>query len=264
MAINKYHAVKVVASGATPTVDALTVEQPLTIMVNNKPFTVTMHTPGNEEHLVRGLLYSEDIYRGSAPLTIEFEHKNKAKYITHAHVTIAPKELGDGYKNSRNLLSVSSCGICGKTNLDELDVSKPITTTDLKVSIDKLHSMYSDMEQAQAQFSESGGSHAAAIFDEHYQLLTIKEDIGRHNAVDKVIGQLLNTNQLKAAQFILVSGRISYEILSKTFAARIPIIAAVSAPSSLAVDYAKELGITLIGFARKGKFTVYSHVDRIV
>lgn len=264
MATRKYNAVKVEVAKSSATLDALTVEQPLTITINGKPFTITMHTPGNEKQLVRGLLFSEDIYRGSTPLSIEFEQKKKAQYITHAHVSIDSPKLGDGYKNSRNLLSVSSCGICGKTDLDELDASKSITTNVLKVGINNLHSMYADMEKAQAQFSESGGSHAAAIFDSSYRLLTIKEDIGRHNAVDKAIGELLDTCQLKKAEFILVSGRISYEILSKTFAASIPIIAAVSAPSSLAVDYAKELGITLIGFARKGKFTVYSHLDRIV
>ena len=124
--------------------------------------------------------------------------------------------------------------------------------------------MFDAMKAAQHTFHKSGGSHAAAAFTNNGELLSIREDIGRHNAVDKVIGHLINNNSLKGAKCLTVSGRISYEIISKAFAAKIPILAAVSAPSTLAVDFAKELGITLLGFCRENKATCYSHPNRIL
>ena len=120
------------------------------------------------------------------------------------------------------------------------------------------------MKKEQPTFHQSGGSHAAAAFTNCSELLAIMEDIGRHNAVDKVIGKLINSNQLNEAKCLIVSGRISYEIVSKAFAAKIPILGAVSAPSTLAVDFAKELGITLLGFCRDNKATCYAHPERII
>ena len=263
--IRKYQGLKVVPNKIIPVNDYLTVEEAMAITINGENFTVTMRTPGDELELVRGLLYSEDIYRHqkTQPEVLSIE-KNKMGYISKVHLNIDENLLGKGYKNSRSLLSVSSCGICGKQELVDIIPEAQISTGNLKIGLSEITQMYSQMEKGQVQFEKSGGIHAAAIFNKNYQLLSLKEDIGRHNAVDKSIGDLLLSDQLKEAQFLLVSGRVSYEIITKAFAARISFLAAVSAPSSLAVDYAKELGITLMGFCREQKFTVYSHVDRII
>ncbi|MEN8818175.1 MAG: formate dehydrogenase accessory sulfurtransferase FdhD, partial [Polaribacter sp.] len=151
------------------------------------------------------------------------------------------------------------CGICGKQELKDLVVSGD--TIDLKnaMAASNIQKMFALMQAHQKTFKKSGGSHAAALFNANNTLLSIQEDIGRHNAVDKVIGELLLKKQLKEATFMLVSGRVSYEIVSKAFIAKIPIIVAVSACSSLAVDFSKEFGICLIGFTRDEKMTIYAN-----
>ena len=242
--------------------DHLTVEQALQININGKPFSITMRTPGNDKELIRGLLYSEDIYRSSENLNIELI-ENKEKSITEANLEIDESLLKSGYLNSRSFLSAASCGICGKTELDDIDTSCQVEDNN-QIELKTLHQMFKVMKEAQHTFHQSGGSHAAAAFTKSGELLSVKEDIGRHNAVDKVIGELVNENALKQAKCLTVSGRISYEIIAKAFAAKVPILAAVSAPSTLAVDFAKELGITLLGFCRENKATCYSHPKRIL
>ena len=265
MSISKYKGVKVESTKVSHVNDALTVEDALSISINGEKFMVTMRTPGDERELVRGPLFSEDIYRKREPrLDIKIAETDERGYISKLDVTIPSEFLGDGYKNSRSLLSVSSCGICGKQDLVEIVNEDQIIQEDLHIGLSEINEMYAIMEKSQHQFAESGGVHAAAIFDKNRKMLSIKEDIGRHNAVDKAIGSLLLDATLKQAEFLLVSGRVSYEIVTKAFAARIPFLAAVSAPSSLAVDYSKELGITLMGFCRTSKFTVYANVDRVV
>jgi FdhD protein len=263
--VRKYQGLKVVPDAILPVNDYLTVEEAMAITINGKSFTVTMRTPGDELELVRGLLYSEDIYRNKEvnPEVLEME-KNEMGYISKVHLQIPVESLGNGYKNSRSLLSVSSCGICGKQELIDIVPEAQIDTGKLKIGLPEITKMYAILEKGQVQFEKSGGIHAAAIFNKQHEILSLKEDIGRHNAVDKAIGDLLLAKNIKRAEFMLVSGRVSYEIITKAFAARIPFLAAVSAPSSLAVDYAKELGITLMGFCREKKFTVYSHVERII
>jgi len=241
--------------------DLLTVEQALKIIVNDEPFTITMRTPGNDIDLVRGLLFAEDIYRKNKNLEIKFSTKEEEN-IVEAYIKIDRKQLGDGYLNSRNLLSVSSCGICGKTVLDDLGVGVKIENTKT-IRLEGLYAMFQHMKEEQVTFHQTGGSHAAGVFTNKGNLLLVREDIGRHNAVDKVIGALMNDNLLDQATCLTVSGRVSYEIITKAFAAKIPVLAAVSAPSSLAVDFAKELGITLLGFCRENKATCYAHPYRI-
>ncbi len=262
MAIEKYQGRKFIDKNVINVNDVLTFEQALQININRKPFSITMRTPGDDKELIRGLLYSEDIYRSSENLTINLS-ENKEKSITEANIDINEELLKSGYSNSRSFLSASSCGICGKTELDELDTSCQIDDSN-QIDLEKLLKMFEVMSEAQETFHQSGGSHAAAGFTNDGTLLSIREDIGRHNAVDKVIGHLINNNQLKEAKCLTVSGRISYEIISKAFAAKIPILAAVSAPSTLAVDFAKELGITLLAFCRENKATCYSHPNRIL
>jgi len=261
MAIDNYQAKKFTTQGSEIVDDNLTVEQALQININDRPFTITMRTPGNDDELITGLLYSEDIYRDNTnPLQITY-HTNSDN-VTQAIMKVDADRLSKGYLNSRNILSVSSCGICGKKELDEL-VNTHVKIDDFIIAKTNLLSMFEQMKKGQTTFHQSGGSHAAAAFDKNGKLLAIMEDIGRHNAVDKVIGSLILNNTLKEAKCMVVSGRISYEIVTKTFAAKIGMLAAVSAPSTLAVDFAKELGITLLGFCRNEKATCYSHSQRI-
>jgi FdhD protein len=262
MAVHNYQGIKFYKTKNSKVDDNLVIEQALQININKKVFTITMRTPGDDEDLVRGLLYSEDIYKASQNLNISFS-ENTEKGITEADTSIEKSLLSDGYSNSRNLLSVSSCGICGKTELEELNPDKKIHSG-YTLNIEDLYTMFKEMNEKQVTFHQSGGSHAAAAFSKEKTLLSVREDIGRHNAVDKVVGHLVNQNQLKEAKCLVVSGRISYEIVAKAFTANIPILAAVSAPSSLAVDFAKELGITLLGFSRENKATCYANPQRLI
>ncbi|GFD82801.1 sulfurtransferase FdhD [Tenacibaculum sp. KUL118] len=241
--------------------DTLVIEAPLQININKEPYTVVMRTPGNDEELVRGLLYAEDIYKNKDGVKINII-KTEKDFSTVINLEILKNKLGKGYLNKRTLLSVSSCGICGKKELKDLKIKgkslKRNSTNNVKDLIEEMNFMFLEMNKKQFLFRSTGGSHACAIFNTNKKLLTIKEDIGRHNAVDKCVGDLINKNKLKEANYMLVSGRVSYEIVSKAFLAKIPIIIAVSACSSLAVDFAKEFGIFLIGFSRNNKMTVYS------
>lgn len=261
MATNQYQGIKYNNTNSVKVSDSLSIEEGLQISINGKPFSITMRTPNDDESLIRGLLYSEDVYRGAEKLNIELI-KNKKKTITEANIIIDESLLKKGYSNSRSFLSSSSCGICGKTELNEIDYSYTFDEQS-QLKVNTLFNMFDNMETNQPTFELSGGSHAASAFTLTGELLCTMEDIGRHNAVDKVIGYLINNNALNKAKCITVSGRISYEIVLKVFAAKIPILAAVSAPSSLAVDFAKELGVTLMGFCRENKATCYAHPYRI-
>ncbi len=253
-----YQGLKILDTQQIKTTDALVLEAPLQININNAAYTVVMRTPDNDIELIRGLLYAEDIYKNDTSFLHEIiEEKENGSSIIN--ITIPDEELGKGYLNKRTLLSVSSCGICGKQRLEDIEVSGEKLSVRYPFSLEAIQNMFAKMSDFQEVFKESGGSHAAAIFDKDQKLLSIKEDIGRHNAVDKTIGELLIKKSLKKAAYLLVSGRVSYEIVSKAFFAKIPMIIAVSACSSLAVDFAKEFGICLIGFTRTNKMTIYSH-----
>jgi len=246
-------------------VDSLTIEEALQININQEPFTVTMRTPGDDPALVRGLLHTEGVLKNTlySP-DIVLKKENENGIVTVADLSIPKSELGKGYSNSRSLLSVSSCGICGRKELDELALVGETIATKKTIGISVLHKMFDKMTQEQQTFKRSGGSHASGVFDFNGKLMSLKEDIGRHNAVDKVIGELILKGELSNIACITVSGRISYEIIIKAFKARIPILAAVSAPSTLAVDYAKELGITLLAFCRDDRATCYANTERII
>ncbi|AWG23578.1 formate dehydrogenase family accessory protein FdhD [Flavobacterium faecale] len=253
-----YEGIKKNAETSELITDFLVVEAPLEISINQSPFTVVMRTPGDDFELIRGLLYVEDIYRATTSLSMEIVSEAPNGF-TKIEVTISEDQLGVGYLNKRSLLSVSSCGICGKQQLEDFDRPKVKLSKQQPLNLNKLPEMFALMRLNQETFSLTGGSHAATVFDQEYQMLIIKEDIGRHNAVDKCVGALLLSNQLKKGSFLLVSGRVSYEIITKAFFAKIGTIVAVSACSSLAVDYAKEFGICLIGFSRENKATIYSN-----
>ncbi|MCB0465187.1 MAG: formate dehydrogenase accessory sulfurtransferase FdhD [Aequorivita sp.] len=263
MATRKYEGSKFEMEASQKIVDWLTVEEALQIDINDAPFTVSMRTPGEDVSLVRGLLHAEGIINDVNFIPdIALKKENEEGVVTVVNVTIPKKKLGDGYSNSRSLLSVSSCGICGKTALEDLAFAGSPIADDQKIDIALIHRLFEKMNTFQSDFKLSGGTHAAAAFTIDGKLLCAMEDIGRHNAVDKVIGKLITSKKLHEAKIITVSGRISYEIVIKCFKASIPFLAAVSAPSSLAVDYAKELGISLFGFCRGERATCYSNVHR--
>jgi FdhD protein len=264
MATSDYEGKKFENGDASNIVDSLTIEEALQININKEPFTVTMRTPGDDLGLVRGLLHSEGILNNltySPDVVIRKENENGI--VTIVDLIIPEEELGQGYSNSRSLLSVSSCGICGKKELDELAFMGKIIDHKDAMEISVITASFDKMNKVQEAFQQTGGSHAAAVFNTNGELLFSKEDIGRHNAVDKVIGELILAGNIKDAACVTVSGRISYEIIIKAFKARIPILCAVSAPSTLAVDYAKELGITLLAFCRNSRATCYSNPQRI-
>lgn len=263
MATRNYEGKKFNIDAVDNIIDSLTIEEALQININNEPFTVSMRTPGEDASLVRGLLHSEDIINDvnyNPELIINKE--NDDGIVTIVNLTIPKKKLGNGYTNSRSLLSVSSCGICGKTELGDLTFTGKTIDDDKKIDISLIHELFAKMKVFQHDFNKSGGTHAAAAFTITGELLCAMEDIGRHNAVDKVIGKLILQGKLDQAKIITVSGRISYEIIIKCFKAKLPFLAAVSAPSSLSVDYAKELGITLFAFCRDNRATCYSNPQR--
>ena len=258
MQTNTYKGLHVINKKQSITTDELVIEAPLQININTESYTVVMRTPGNDQDLVLGLLYAEDIYKKSLSIPYEIIEE-KLNIPSIVNVTIAPSVLGKGYLNKRTLLSVSSCGICGKKQLEDIKVNGNTIEQKISFSSENLLNMFAPLQQHQETFKKTGGSHAAGIFNHHFKLLTIREDIGRHNAVDKCVGSLLQKQLLKSGMYLLVSGRVSYEIVSKAFLAKIPVIVAVSACSSMAVDFAKEFGICLIGFTRENKMTVYAN-----
>ena len=263
MATRNYEGQKFELDEANITFDLLSVEEPLQININNKPFTMTMRTPGNDDRLVRGLLYSEGVLKDLNYMPeILLNKESENTIVTVANLSVPEARLGDGYKNSRSLLSVSSCGICGRTELGDQSFERKINE-DQKLDFYVLQETFHIMNSLQHSFRQSGGTHAAAAFTIHGELLSLMEDIGRHNAVDKVIGELILSEKICQASCLTVSGRVSYEIVIKCFSAGIPFLAAVSAPSSLAVDYAKELGITLFAFCRDNRATCYSNPQRV-
>jgi len=259
---NTYQSVKLSKYSSIKLEDNLVIEAPLQININNEPYTVVMRTPGSDEALIKGLLYAEDICKKNEDLKLSIV-KAKEDYSAVINVSIRKEKLGKGYLNKRTLLSISSCGICGKKELKDLEVTggslKKEDTMGFEFFVYIVGFMFLKMKELQNTFKVTGGSHACAIFNKKNELLTIQEDIGRHNAVDKCIGNLISNSKLKEAKYMLVSGRVSYEIVSKAFLAKIPFIIAVSACSSLAVDFAKEFGICLIGFSRDDKMTIYAN-----
>lgn len=245
------------AEGSKRICDELTIEHPLSIRIAGDPFTLTMHTPADEFDLVRGLLYTEGVARKKeGPISIEILERNDAGFISVVNVPAEEVDLQSAQLNKRSLLSVASCGICGKTELNLPDGR--LSGDSGLLEAQSIALMFSTMKQHQSAYLTGGGSHGAAIFNAKQEMLVLREDIGRHNAVDKAIGALLNDVKLNQSRYLLVSGRVSYEIVVKCFAAGIPNLLAVSAPSSLAVDFCKELGIALYGFCREGRSTFYS------
>jgi FdhD protein len=240
--------------GATEKSDLVAVEEPLEIRLDGHPVAVVMRTPGDDEDLVTGFLITEGIISSIDDLRkIETRaEENRVLAFLHDGVQV---DLG---KLTRHVFSGSSCGICGKATLDAIFTAFPPIEKKLEITDDVLLAAPEMLRASQSAFDRTGGLHAAGLFSTTGELLVLREDVGRHNAVDKVIGHGLRSGMSLAETFLLVSGRVSFEILQKTLAARIPVIAAISAPSSLAVEFAKNSGQSLIGFLRPPFFNRYA------
>jgi FdhD protein len=241
--------------------DDLTMEEPLEIRIGREPLATTMRTPGHDDELAAGFLVSEAIVRDrSAVAEISADAGNR--------VIVS---LAEGVKlklNSAQRFGTisTSCGLCGKTSIDQIRQNFPaIESANVRIDIETLLSLPEKLRKAQSDFARTGGIHAAGIFDLSDELKIVREDIGRHNAVDKAIGRAFLDELLPLDRHVLVvSGRASFEIVQKALAAGIPIVAAVSAPSTLAVDFARESNQTLIGFLRPPSFNIYSHIERVI
>ncbi|MBI3192228.1 MAG: formate dehydrogenase accessory sulfurtransferase FdhD [Pedosphaera parvula] len=239
--------------------DQLACEEPLEIRVRGRSVAVTMRTPGHDAELAAGFLLSEGlITQQSDVIEIAPCLQGSAPENT-LNVFLSPGVAVDFEQLTRHVFATSSCGLCGKASIDAVHQHFPPIDSPITVSASTLVRLPDRLRAAQKAFDQTGGLHAAALFSAQGRLLLVREDIGRHNAVDKVLGWGLLGDRLPFdAHILLVSGRASFEIVQKALAARIPVVAAVSAPSSLAVEFARESGQTLIGFLRDGRFNVYA------
>ena len=247
--------------------DELSLEEPLEIRVRGRAISVTMRTPGHDEELATGFLISEGIVR-SANDVLQVEPCGRNEFGNVVNVLLAPEVPVDFDQLTRHVFASSSCGLCGKATIEAVRTRfSPLSSRDDHFAIDPnvITTMPQTMRAAQETFTRTGGLHAAGLFDERGKLIVLREDVGRHNAVDKVIGHALMKQLLPLTRHVLlVSGRTSFEIVQKALAAQIPIIAAVSAPSSLAVSFASDAGMTLIGFLRDQRMNIYAHPQRVV
>ena len=256
--------------------DRLAVEEPLEIRVVwsddgqnvQRSLVVTMRTPGDDFELAAGFLYSEGIVQTREDiLDIAYcldEAQPQQRNVVS--VTLAPYIKLDLTRLDRNFFASSSCGVCGKATLESLELlgHSPVGPGS-QFSERVLTTLPAAMREEQMTFQETGGLHSSALFDSQANLIDLREDIGRHNTVDKLVGERLMKDDIPLSNdILLVSGRAGFEILQKALVARVPLVAAVGAPSTLAVDMATEFGITLIGFLGTRGFNVYSHPDRIV
>ncbi len=244
--------------------DIVTVEEPLEIRIDCKPIVVTMRTPGCDHELAAGFLWTEGVIRHVDEID-SIEHCAGSQPGNVVTVRLPKGVQLDSSKLERNFYATSSCGIWGKATLDAINqLVEPIDEV-MPVDAQVIHSIPDRMRQGQATFSTTGGSHAAGLFDMDGSLRCLREDVGRHNAVDKAIGWAVLGRSMPLTNTILgVSGRASFEIVQKAAMARIPVLAAVSAPSSLAIEAARRFHQTLIGFCRDSRFNVYHDPVRLV
>ena len=243
--------------------DRVAVEAPLQVVVNGEAFAVIMRTPGDDEALAAGFLHAEGCIAGADDV-VAMTASNDAAGRTGIAITLAPTAAGPASQERRRVDVNAACGMCGRVRVESIEIDRPPLTTMWTVSPAVVSGLPARLRAGQHAFDETGGLHAAGVFARTGEQLALAEDVGRHNAVDKVVGRLLMERRLPLSDAILVvSGRLAYEIVQKALLAGIPFVTAVSAPSSLAVDLAAAAGITLAGFVRGGGFNVYAHGERI-
>jgi len=255
--------------------DVLAVEEPLEIRIRAEgagpisSFVTTMRTPGDDEELSAGLLFAEGVLENAGELrSLERPADPRIDAELKANIliaTLAPEAYGRAVKLQRGTVIGSACGVCGKTSIENVIPSdKPPLADPIRVTPELLYGLPERLRERQSLFARTGGLHAAGLFSSGGELLEIREDIGRHNATDKLVGARLLRGQIPLSGSILaVSGRTGFEIVQKAFVAGIPIVASVSAPSSLAVALAEAGGVTLVGFLRGRRFNVYANAQRV-
>lgn len=262
---------------ASETPERVVEEGPLSVRVNGQPFTVTLRTPGDDRALVTGLLFSEGIVETPDDLLSLQEEAHDGSQEEKAQegaavwsASVRARDALSTKLSNRSLASTSSCGFCGKTEWQDPgaacapQATQDEPTPDALITTAFLEKSFQAMRERQDLFGQTGGSHAAAVLSASGSLLAFGEDAGRHNAVDKAVGRLWEAGKLDAAAVLCVSGRVSYEIASKASRAGLTVLAAVSAPSSMAVAFCRENNITLIGFCRGPRATVYAHPERVL
>jgi FdhD protein len=243
--------------------DRVALEAPLEVRLNGHPFAVIMRTPGADADLAAGFLFTEGVIRSAGDMQ-RLDAVEEGKVLNVVLSRGRAEILPDLLEGRRNVAQNSSCGLCGRRTLESLDVDRPPLAAEWRLDAAVVAGFPTALRTAQHAFDQTGGLHAAGLFDLEGGLRLSAEDVGRHNAVDKLLGRALMAGQLPlSCAALLVSGRSSFEIVQKAFLGGIPLVAAVSAPSSLAVDLARETGITLLGFVRGDRFNVYAHAARI-
>jgi len=259
--------------------DVIATEEPLEIRIGyratagrqEKSVSITMRTPGTDDELAAGFLCTEGILMSPDDI-IEIWHRSPpipgSNLRNVIRVDLVDSADVDFERLERHFYTTSSCGVCGKASLDALRIQSnhatAIAESEFRIHLDDVLTLARKLEKQQKVFGETGGLHAAGLFDATGEIVIAREDVGRHNAMDKLIGRLFMDNKLPAAEHgIVVSGRTSFELVQKVSMAGVPVLVAVGAPSSLAIDVARQFGITLVGFLRDGRFNIYSAGQRI-
>jgi len=248
----------------SPRTDQIAIEAPLEVRFDGGPGTILMRTPGHDDELIRGFLFAEGIIRQAGDVVSLNRPADQPESFNGQIIDIRLAQDRKKIDLDRTFLSSASCGACGKSSIDSLMVRAAPVESEITVSPHVLSTLPEKLRAAQATFLQTGGVHASGLFTPAGELLAIREDVGRHNALDKLIGWALAENRLPLEDCVLVlSGRISYELVQKAVMASIPVVAAVGAPSTLAVSIAENYGITLAGFLRQNSMNAYTHAGRI-
>ena len=250
--------VRISGNGREDSDDAVVVEEPLEIRIGERPVSVTLRTPGEDFDLAAGFLFTESIVgRGDIASIRHWGSPNVVR------VDLAEGVRVDLQRLQRHFYSTSSCGVCGKVSIDALRVQTTALTSEVRMASEVIVGLPDALRAQQKTFDATGGIHAAGIFSVDGALLRLREDVGRHNAVDKVLGSYVREGVALDEHVLVVSSRTSFEIVQKAIVARVPILAAVGAPSSLAVELAREFNLTLLGFVRDGRCNVYAGAARV-
>ena len=258
--------------------DLVSIEEPLEISLKynesnkwiNQSLSITMRTPGDDEDLVRGFLYNEQIIKNIDDIdSIESYGDKVGQYNIQNKIlaTLNNSENVNISKIKRDFLTNSSCGVCGKSSLDALEIIKKNKTNPLEPKIKKEVIVKSPdtLREGQSEFSKTGGIHASGLFNSNGELVAVREDVGRHNALDKLIGCALKSNQIDPKnQFITCSGRLNFELVQKVLMTDIGIMIGVGAPTSLAIDLANKFDITLVGFVKRDSFNIYTNNKKVI
>ena len=267
--VRAYTSAHVGPEGVGSREERVAVEEPMEVRVNGAPFAVIMRTPGADRDLAAGFLLAEDVVRsgdevGLIEYCVDADEEGRDNVLNVTVTGEAVARLDDRLANRRQVMMTASCGLCGRRTIESLRARVDSVNGAWTVPAAMVTSMPPTLRAAQRVFEATGGLHAAGLFDLEGKLLLMAEDVGRHNAVDKISGRMLLEGRLPLSRTMMqVSGRTSFELVQKALLAGIPLIAAVSAPSSLAIDLAREAGITLCGFVRGGSFNVYANEGRV-